>query len=351
MQRFNEHFRLKGGRPFALYLYKIDNNIYINTDLYIINMENEKNDKTKAIGSGSDSSSSSDCSDSTNIESTNIKIKRKTKSKKEKDMDEGPPDFIMIDMSYFIFYRYYALLSWWKLAKPDEPLDSPIDNKEFVYKFNQTFVDKITEIPKKLKIKNFIYIAGLDCPKKDIWRNNVYDKYKEHRIYDDTFLGGPFFKIGLDLLKQLNIPALKYDFFEADDCIAIMTKNILSKNVDNKIYIIANDMDYLQLAGPKVLIVDLKYKFLTDNKNCLGDPKKDLFCKIVTGDKSDNIPSVLNKCGIKTAIKCYDDPEYFETRLKKENAYEKYKRNKTLIDFNEIPLEHVYMFKKYNMHL
>ena len=27
------------------------------------------------------------------------------------------------------------------------------------------------------------------------------------------------------------------------------------------------------------------------------------------GDKSDNIPSVLSKCGIKTAIKCYDDPK------------------------------------------
>ena len=69
------------------------------------------------------------------------------------------------------------------------------------------------------------------------------------------------------------------------------------------------------------------------------------------GDKSDNIPSVLNKCGIKTAIKCYDEPEYFEERLKKENAYALYERNKKLIDFNEIPPEHIYMFKKYNMHL
>ena len=307
-------------------------------------MENEKIDKTKT--ENSDSSSSSE-SESIKI----IKRKPKTKKKNNDTDNEGPPDFIMIDMSYFIFYRYYALLKWWKFAKPDEPLDSPIDNKEFVYKFNQTFVDKITEIPKKLKIKNYIYIAGLDCPKKDIWRTSLYKEYKEHRIYDDDFLGGPFFKIGLGLLKQLNIPTLKYDYFEADDCIAIMAKNILSKNVDNKVYIIANDMDYLQLAGPKVRIVNLQYKYLTDNKNCLGDPKKDLFCKIVMGDKSDNIPPILNKCGIKTAIKCYDDPEYFEERLNKENAHELYKRNKKLIDFNEIPIEHTFMFKKYCMHL
>ena len=25
-------------------------------------------------------------------------------------------NIIFIDMSYFIFYRYYALIQWWKLA-------------------------------------------------------------------------------------------------------------------------------------------------------------------------------------------------------------------------------------------
>ena len=250
-------------------------------------MENEKIDSNNNLSKDDNLKNSED---------KFIKKNIKNKNKKSEPVidDEKQPDFIMIDMSYFIFYRYYALLAWRKLAKPDEPLENPIDNKEFVYKFNQTFVDKITEIPKKLKLKNFIYIAGLDCPKKNIWRNKLFDKYKEQRIYDDEFLGGPFFKIGLDLLKELNIPALKYDTFEADDCIAIMTKNILSKDVDNTIYIIANDMDYLQLAGPKVKIVNLKYKFLTDNKNCSGNPEKDLFCKIIMGDKSDNIKPVFS---------------------------------------------------------
>ena len=57
------------------------------------------------------------------------------------------------------------------------------------------------------------------------------------------------------------------------------------------------------------------------------------------GDSSDNIPSVIKKCGPKTALKCYDDPNYFEERLKKENAYELYERNKKLVDFNCIPQE------------
>jgi hypothetical protein len=55
------------------------------------------------------------------------------------------------------------------------------------------------------------------------------------------------------------------------------------------------------------------------------------------GDSSDNISSVFKKCGVKTALKCFLEPEYFNNKLKKENAYEKYELNRLLIDFNYIP--------------
>jgi len=55
------------------------------------------------------------------------------------------------------------------------------------------------------------------------------------------------------------------------------------------------------------------------------------------GDISDNIKPVLSKCGIKTAIKCFENKAYFEERLKKEDAYELYNINKKIIDFREIP--------------
>lgn len=77
--------------------------------------------------------------------------------------------------------------------------------------------------------------------------------------------------------------------------------------------------------------------------------QEELFCKIVQGDNSDNIPAVLKKCGPKTAQKCYQNPDYFQERLNKENALEKYNLNKLLIDFNNIPsyLVEEYL-KKYN---
>ena len=255
-------------------------------------------------------------------------------------------NIILIDISYYIFYRYYALHSWWKLAKPDEELVVPFENEEFVEKFKKTFVEKINEIPKKLKIhkESFKFIVGKDCPRNTIWRHSLIKKnsemkeYKENRIYDDTFMGGPFFKLGLELVQTMKIPILSYETFEADDCIAISTK-YLKQNPEHNIYIIANDMDYLQLHDKNVKIFDLKYKNLAENKKWSGDPKKDLFCKIVMGDKSDNINSIFKKCGIKTALKYYEDEKLFQDKLEQENVKELYEINKKLIDFNEIPQE------------
>ena len=245
--------------------------------------------------------------------------------------------YILLDTSYFIFYRYYALIGWWKLAKPDDELGNPIKNEEFVEKFKKTFVDKIREIPKKLKIKNYTIIAAKDCPRLKIWRHTQFDKYKENRVYDDKFLGGPFFELGFNILKELKIPVLEHPQLEGDDCIALSVRTLQSKDNPPEIVIIANDMDYLQLVAPNIKLINLKYKLLTDSKKWSGDPEQDLFCKIVMGDKSDDIPSVFKKCGPKTAIKYYNDKKAFEEQLKRENAYERYEQNKKIIDFNEIP--------------
>ena len=93
----------------------------------------------------------------------------------------------------------------------------------------------------------------------------------------------------------------------------------------------------LQLAAPNIKLINLKYKLLTDSRKWSGDPEQDLFCKIVMGDKSDDIPSVFKKCGPKTALKYYENKKLFEEQLKREDAYERYEQNKKLVDFNQIP--------------
>ena len=105
-------------------------------------------------------------------------------------------------------------------------------------------------------------------------------------------------------------------------------------------------MDYLQLAHPQLDLINLRLKPLATNKNSTGDPKQDLFIKIVTGDKSDNISGVFPKCGKKTAIKYWNDKELFESKLHSKNEYiAKYNNNKKIIDFDEIPLELIISLK------
>ena len=259
--------------------------------------------------------------------------------------------FIFIDGSYFCFYRYYALMNWWKNAYPDDPLNIPIENSKFVEKFKKTFVEKIQEIPKKLKkctnkkIEDPILIVGKDCKREQIWRNDFYNKYKATRVSngEDGFMGGPFFKMAYEeeLFQKGGAKLiLQHNRLEADDCIAISVKHLIEKYPDCTIYIITSDNDYLQLVRENVHIFNLTFKNLKYSKIFSGNPEKDLKIKIIMGDTSDNIPSVFPKCGIKTAIKCVEDSEYFKKKMSDNiKYYEQFLLNDTLVSFDKIPVE------------
>jgi 5'-3' exonuclease len=249
---------------------------------------------------------------------------------------------IYVDASYFIFYRFYALIQWWNIARNDEPLEEPIDNPEFVEKFRSTFIEKVREIPKKcginVKKDNVDIIVARDCPRCDIWRMALFPEYKQTRDYSD-FKGKPFFRMAYSekLFEAAGVKTiLRHPKLEADDCIAISVKKEL-KNTTNNCIIIGSDHDYLQLINDRIRILNLKYKNVADSKNGSYDSKRNLFIKIVMGDKSDNIPSIFPKCGIKTAIKCYEDEDYY-TKKKTLKSEELFNRNNSIINFDCIPL-------------
>ena len=246
---------------------------------------------------------------------------------------------IFIDGSYFVFFRYYALISWWKFAKKENPLpEKPFESEEFTAAFKRLFIKKVKEIPKKLKIKDPIIIVGKDCPRANIWRNEFIDNYKGTRNYSN-FHGQPGFVMAYEhLFKDAGIEhIISYPTLEADDCIAIATKH-LKNTVDNvKITIITADHDYMQLIEECVEIYTLKYKKIRTKKNSTYDSECDLFCKIITGDKSDNIGGVFKKCGKVTALKLWNDKNSLEKKLDKEGSRSIFERNKKIIDFRCIP--------------
>lgn len=255
---------------------------------------------------------------------------------------------IFIDGSYFVFFRYYALISWWKLAKKDIPLpEKPFESEEFTAAFERLFIKKIKEMPKKLKIKDPIIIVGKDCPRAKIWRNEFIESYKGNRDYSN-FHGQPGFVMAYDhLFKDAGVEhIISYPTLEADDCIAIATRHLKNTFENIKITIITADHDYMQLIEDRTDIYTLKYKPIRTKKNSTFNSECDLFCKIITGDKSDNICGVFKKCGKVTALKLWNDKNSLEKRLDKEECRSLYERNRKIIDFKFIPKKLIDEFLK-----
>jgi len=274
-------------------------------------------------------------------------------------MSDLKKTFILVDTSYWIFYRYFAIIQWWKHTNPDiELFEEPYKTPEFLEKFIKTFLETLEGFKKKQKLHKqrskpatpCTIIAARDCPRKEIWRNKLYNSYKETRDKDDSFMGGPFFKHVYQDNNKLLYDAginhvLKFPNLEGDDIVAITKKYLRNKYPEAQIYIIANDHDYLQLLDENTEIINFQNKNLRENKKVFTESEKNLFYKIVLGDKSDNIMPVFKKCGPKTCEKYYENKELFLKALANDkDAKDKYELNKKIIDFNEIPEELVIEF-------
>jgi 5'-3' exonuclease len=247
-------------------------------------------------------------------------------------------NYIFIDGSYFIFFRYFSLVSYYTSRGLELPREPHLD-EVFMEKYERLFLKTLTEFPKQLglqKTYSFQMFVGKDDLRENLWRTKLYPQYKAGRKECKEI--GPFFEIVYrDNWFENAAKVLQMDELEADDCIALSVKRLPNTS---QIFIITSDKDYLQLAADHVHIYDLKYRKLTDAKSSHNNPDLDLFCKILTGDPSDNIPRSLKKCGPKTAVKFFEDRALFQKKLaEEEGANDRYKLNTSLVDFNFIPSE------------
>ena len=262
-------------------------------------------------------------------------------------IDEETP-LLFIDWSYYIFHRFYALVSWYKKAYPDDELDISdiMNNKIFIEKFKKLFKENLKKIKKKYKIENSKVIFAKDCRRNQIWRNEFYEEYKKTR--DDkniNFNKDIFLYVYNDILPELlNDNTDSHSIYsvskaEADDIIAVMKNTIREKYSNLPIYIITNDHDYLQLFDDNTFIYNLKGLNLRTKSR--GNRRLDLQFKIFRGDMSDNITPVVSKKirDDKLINIIYDKDlfnEFFENNPELKKIYD---RNELLIDFNKIPLD------------
>jgi 5'-3' exonuclease len=236
--------------------------------------------------------------------------------------------YLFIDLSYFIFYLYYARKKYFEFQKKDTT--DLINNPEFLDGF-ANFDIKLKQIKKNLRLpEDVIIIFSRDCRRKDIWRNDIYPQYKQSRKVNNEV--GEFFIYVYNNLMDKYI-YLENNRCEADDVIGVLTKNLYK---DNKIYIITGDHDYLQLLyNDNVQIYTMKMKSLREKSS--GDRYTDLMMKILTGDSSDNIFAIHKKLGPKTAMKYITNEEELKKKCEDETIKENLDRNKKLIDMENIP--------------
>lgn len=252
-------------------------------------------------------------------------------------------NIILIDCSYYVFYRYFATLRWFSFQKIDFTIDDIISDELFLSTFYKHFESDLKKLCKKWKtdIKNIIFC--MDCFRCDIWRNDIYKDYKAGRQQNQKF-DKRIFQCFYDYIFKMNIETLSSDRLEGDDIIYLVQKNLKS-NVNNNIIIISNDSDFLQLVKDNVCVFNMQLKELKSKS--LGNYNTDLLVKAIYGDKSDNI----NKIGMGITkekaynIACLEEKERNEF-LKTNNLYEKFKFNMTLISFENIPVEYVEKFNK-----
>ncbi len=148
------------------------------------------------------------------------------------------------------------------------------------------------------------HIAAVFDLKAPTFRHKMYDGYKatRHAMPEDLARQMPVIRI---LLRDMGIPVLEVEGYEADDIIGTLSR--VAKEKDSDCVIMTGDRDSFQLVNDRVTVRLASNKedvFYTPDKirEVYGvEPIQMLEVKALMGDSSDNIPGVKG-IGEKTAL-------------------------------------------------
>jgi 5'-3' exonuclease len=212
---------------------------------------------------------------------------------------------ILVDTSYWLYYRYFALRSWYKKAFPDPSRDSNFDIEHnwledaiFMNKFCKLFIDNIKTLVRKYKSVMTNVVFCIDCSYKDIWRNSLTTDYKATRPESLKKKGFNSFNV-FSYMKKDYLPELQVQYgvkilyhpkCEADDVIGHLAPYLISRDFP-MVYVIANDNDYLQICNARVKMIkgNISLEAVPSGNDLSCVSERYLIRKILLGDVSDNI--------------------------------------------------------------
>lgn len=277
---------------------------------------------------------------------------------------------IVMDVSNFDYYSIYSASGDWyryntdefnSIVKPKNETDQDnlpnilvSDNfRRILHKTVQKKLESLNWIARnnhqdELNLSEGIDIVFTEDSSLDQnFRKKLYPEYKAQRKlipkqYNVSvlkeYIQNVIFK-ELEIEKRYGYKIIKVDGCESDDIIAV-----LMKKYDNYAcrILISSDRDFLQLENVN------QYDFggnrieriVKGNEDYVLNTKEYLLWKILKGDPSDNIKNVFPRFGdIKSYRLVKDKPTLKKMLSESQEAYNRFKMNKTLIDFREIPPE------------
>lgn len=186
------------------------------------------------------------------------------------------------------------------------------------------------------------------CIDGSSWRKDIFEGYKASRAAKRSASivnFDAFFAVWSDLLERLkvafegtNIYFVDVPKTEADDQISVIVKS----HPEWECYNVSSDRDFMQL-----FVCANYHQYDAIKKQYLStlNPETDLLVKIITGDKSDDIPGIKKGVGIKTAEKIVNSGE-LDKWLEENQLTEKFMLNSKLISFENIPTEYTEAIKR-----
>lgn len=275
---------------------------------------------------------------------------------------------VCVDLSYWLYYVIFGAVSEFRKTYPDEAAEwikhpEEVDQSNLPNLTNCATYVKIlrTYVMKRLESIDYILkdnfqkeidlsdgidiIFAMDDRLTDNFRKSLYPEYKANRtiikrsynarVIQEYILNVIFPE--LQVLEKYGYHMVIVPGAEGDDVIAV-TFNNLGKNYKLNV-LIASDRDFLQLENVHQINLNGKtIKPLFDDTKVTH--KEYLLCKIIVGDKSDNIEQVFERVGPKRALKLIKNRQELKQRLVENLAAAKqFSLNKKLISFSEIPEE------------
>lgn len=252
---------------------------------------------------------------------------------------------LILDLSYYTFYRFFATKQWYQRAHPEDVFDSHYDwskNQLFWDKFQKLYKQNIDSMIKTLRPQQII--LARDSPRSTLWRNAFYSHYKANREVTATANIKEIFQrcyaeIIPSLLLYPHTHAIRIPQCEADDVIYLSVRFFnAQEHKPTSIFIISSDHDLCQLVepNPNVRLLDAKQDDWTHKAK--PTHLENVFSKCILGDPSDYIPKSIAKVGEQTAKKMCADPSLLLYRFQQSpEEFDLFCRNKCLVDFVHIP--------------